>query len=98
MSRFKAALLLVLFIVLSFVLESESYIGVVDTDTYNTVTNFANECVKWRHLKPAALNQFKIWKKLKKLRKKVKLFLFSWAYGKSWKVKWIIGRARLAND
>ena len=77
MSRFKATLSLVLFVVLSFVLESESYIGIVDTDTYNTVTNFANECIKWRHLKPAALTQYKTWKKLKKLWKKVKLCLFS---------------------
>lgn len=82
MSRFKATLFLFLFVLLSFVLESESYIGIVDSDTYRTVTNFANECVKWKHLKPAALNQFRIWKKLKKLRKKVKLCLFSLVYGK----------------
>lgn len=72
MRRFKAAFFLVLFFLSSFVPESESYIGVVDSDIYNTVTNFANECVKWRHLKSAALNQFRLWKKLKKFRKKVK--------------------------
>lgn len=76
MSGFKAALLLVLFALFSFVPKSESYIGIVDTDTYSTVTNFANECVKWKQLPAAAAKQFRLWKKLKKFAKRVKLCLF----------------------
>jgi len=77
MSRSKLTLSLVLFVLFSFVPDSESYIGLVDSDTYSTVTNFANECVKWRHLKTAALNQFRLWKKLKKFGKKVERCFFS---------------------
>lgn len=80
MSGFKAALLLVLFALFSFVPESESYIGIVDTDTYSTVTNFANECVKWRHLPAAPAKQFRLWKKLKKFAKRVKLCFFPRTY------------------
>lgn len=69
MFRFKATLFLFLFVFFSFVVESESYIGIVDSDTYSTVDNFANECVKWRDLR-APLNHRR-WKKLKEFRKKV---------------------------
>ena len=76
MSGLKAAWFLALFCLFSFVSESESYIGIVDSDTYSTVNNFANECVKWRHLEAAPLKQFRLWKKLKKFAKKVKLCSF----------------------
>lgn len=66
----KAAMFLVLFVFLSLVAENESYIGVVDSDTYRTVTNFANECVKWKDLRGPLSNRR--WKKLKKRFKRVK--------------------------
>ena len=64
----KSAMFLVFIILMSLVAENESYIGVVDSDTYRTVTNFANECVKWRDLQVPK----KIRKKLRRI-KKVKL-------------------------
>ncbi|KAL9972673.1 hypothetical protein ACROYT_G019029 [Oculina patagonica] len=66
----KAAMFLVLFVFLSFVAENESYVTVIDSDTYRTVTNFADNCVKWKDLRGPLRN--KRWKKLKKKFKRFK--------------------------
>lgn len=62
----KATKILALFALLSFFVLSECYLSVVDPLTYRTVNNFADQCVKIRHLKGFLKNR-KLWTKLKKV-------------------------------
>ncbi|XP_022788226.1 uncharacterized protein LOC111328115 [Stylophora pistillata] len=63
--RYKLKVLLTLCALFSFVVKNESYIGIVDYSTYRTVTNFADECVKWKYLKHMPIRRLK---KLKRFR------------------------------
>ena len=64
MSSCRAAKALALFALLSLFVQNECYISIVDTATYRTVNNFADECVKFKH--------FRGFFKNKKLREKLK--------------------------
>ena len=59
MLQYKLTVFLTLCILFSFVIENECYIGIVDFGTYRTVTNFADECVKWKHLKHMPMRRLK---------------------------------------
>lgn len=59
MLQYKLTVFLTLCILFSFVIENECYIGIVDFSTYRTVTNFADECVKWKHLKHMPMRRLK---------------------------------------
>ncbi|CAH3114066.1 unnamed protein product [Pocillopora meandrina] len=65
MLQYKLTVFLTLCVLFSFVVENECYIGIVDFSTYRTVTNFADECVKWKHLKHMPIRRLK---KLKRFR------------------------------
>ena len=62
----KATQILALLVLLSLFVPSECYLSVVDPLIYRTVNNFADQCIKIRHLRGFLKNK-KLWTKFKKV-------------------------------